>query len=81
MSPTFFNEVMREMEVTGDPLTNYPFANILSYQYNRSNVRAIILILFNYVEAKANSDHLVIFLDDNDRVMYYGFHKGTEELR
>ena len=81
MSPTFFNEVMREMEVTGDPLTNYPFANILSYQYNRSNVRAIILILFNYVEAKANSDHLVIFLDDNDRVMYYGFHKGTEELQ
>jgi hypothetical protein len=81
MSPTFFNEVMREMEVTGDPLTNYPFANILSYQYNRSNVRAIILILFNYVEAKAKSDHLVIFLDDNDRVMYYGFHKGTEELQ
>jgi hypothetical protein len=81
MSPTFFNEVMREMEVTGDPLANYPFANILSYQYNRGNVRAIILILFNYVEAKANSDHLVIFLDDNDRVMYYGFHKGTEELR
>jgi hypothetical protein len=33
------------------------------------------------VEAKANSDHLVIFLDNNDRVMYYGFHKGTEELR
>ncbi|MDI7261119.1 MAG: hypothetical protein QME90_14520 [Thermodesulfobacteriota bacterium] len=81
ISPTVFNEILREMDVTREPLTNYPFANILSYQYNRGNIRAIVLVLFNFVEAKVKSDHLVIFLDEKDRVKYYGFHKGTEELR
>ena len=81
ISPTVFNEILREMDVTREPLTNYPFANILSYQYNRGNIRAIVLILFNYVDATVKSDHLVIFLDDNEKVKYYGFHKGTDELR
>lgn len=81
MSPTVFNEILREMEVTREPLTNYPFANILSYQYNRGNIRAIVLVLFNYVDANVKSDHLVIFLDDNETVKYYGFRKGTDELQ
>jgi hypothetical protein len=80
ISPTVFNEILREMDVTREPLTNFPFVNILSYQYNRGNIRAIVLILFNYVDAKVKSDHLVIFLDDNDKVKYYGFRKGTEEF-
>jgi hypothetical protein len=81
ISPTIFNEILREMDVTREPLTNYPFANILSYQYNQGNIRAIVLILFNFVDAKVKSDHLVIFLDEDEKVKYYGFHKGTEELR
>jgi len=81
ISPTIFNEILRELDVTREPLTNYPFANILSYQYNRGNIKAIVLVLFNFVEAKVKSDHLVIFLDENDRVKYYGFHKGTDDLR
>jgi len=81
ISPTIFNEILREMDVTREPLSNYPFANILSYQYNQGNIRAIVLILFNFVDAKVKSDHLVIFLDEDEKVKYYGFHKGTEELR
>jgi hypothetical protein len=26
------------------------------------------------------SDRLVIFFDDQDRVLYYGFRKGSDEL-
>jgi len=81
ISPTVFNEILRELDVTREPLTNYPFANILSYQYNRGNIRAIVLVLFNFVDAKVKSDHLVIFLDENEKVKYYGFHKGTDELQ
>jgi hypothetical protein len=80
MSPTVFNKVLRDLEVTGEPLTTYPFANILSYQYDQGNIRALVLVLFNYAEAKVKSDHLVIFLDENERVKYYGFRRGTEEL-
>jgi len=80
LSPTIFNQVLRELDVTREPINYYPFANILSYQFNQGNVRAVVLILFNYVEGKVKSDHLVIFMDENDRVKYYGFYKGTDEL-
>jgi hypothetical protein len=81
LSPTIFNQILRELDVTREPINYYPFANILSYQFNQGNVRAVVLILFNYVEGKVKSDHLVIFMDENDRVKYYGFYKGTDELR
>lgn len=81
LSPTIFNQILRELDVTREPINYYPFANILSYQYNRGNVRAVVLVLFNYIEGKVKSDHLVVFVDENDRVLYYGFYKGTDELR
>ena len=81
LSPTIFNQILRELDVTREPVNYYPFANILSYQYNRGNVRAVVLILFNYIEGKVKYDHLVVFVDENDRVLYYGFYKGTDELR
>jgi len=81
LSPTVFNQILRELDVTAEPLASYPFANILSYQYDRGNIRIFILVLFNYAEAKVKSDHLVIFFDENERVKYYGFRKGTEELQ
>lgn len=81
ISPTVFNQILRELDVTREPMNVYPFANILSYQYNQGNVRALVLILFNYVEGKVKSDHLVIFLDEDNKVKYYGFYKGTEELQ
>jgi hypothetical protein len=81
ISPTIFNEILRQMDLVGDePLTNYPFANILSYQYNRGNVRGIIAILFYFVEWTVKSDRLVIFFDEDEKVKYYGFNKGTDEL-
>jgi hypothetical protein len=81
LSPTIFNQILQELDVTREPINYYPFANILSYQYNRGNVKAVVLILFNYIEGKVKSDHLVVFIDENDKVQYYGFYKGTDELR
>jgi hypothetical protein len=81
LSPVLLNQMLRELETTQERVTNYPFANILSYQYDRGNFRLLLLILFNYLEAEIKSDHLVIFFDENERVMYYGFHKGTDELQ
>jgi hypothetical protein len=34
VSPTVFNEILRQMDVSTAPITSYPFANIISYQYN-----------------------------------------------
>ncbi len=81
LSPTLLNQILREYDVTQEPLANYPFANVLSYQFDRGNFKLLILILFNYIETEFKSDHLVVFFDENERVKYYGFHKGTEELQ
>ncbi len=81
LSPTLLNQILREYEMTQGPLTSYPFADILSYEFTQGNFRLLLLILFNYVEATVKADHLVIFFDANERVKYYGFHKGTDELR
>lgn len=81
VSPTVINEILTELDVTREPLMTYPFANILSYQYNEGRLRALILVLYNYAEFDVKSDHLVIFLDEDERVKYYGFRKGTEEFK
>lgn len=38
-----FNGIPPDMNVTRKPLPLYPFPNILSYQYNLGNIRAISL--------------------------------------
>jgi hypothetical protein len=77
ISPGVFNQVLREFDVSREPPLYYSFANILSYQRTQGDVRALFFILFNYVEADIKTDHLVVFIDDNDRVEYYGFKKGV----
>jgi len=81
ISPGVFNQILRELDVTKEPPLYYSFANILSYQFTQGKVRGIFLLVFNYAEADLRTDHLVVFIDDNDRVEYYGFKKGTAELR
>jgi hypothetical protein len=81
ISPSVFNQVLREFDISKEPPLYYSFANILSYQHTRGDVRGFFFILFNYVEADIRTDHLVVFVDDNDRVKYYGFKKGISEPR
>jgi len=52
-------------------LRQYPLLPVQPGQYP-----AIILIVYNFIETKVKSDHLVIFLDDDEKVKYYGFLKG-----
>ena len=81
ISPGVFNQILREFDVSREPPLYYSFANILSYQHTRGDVRGLFFILFNYVEADIRTDHLVVFIDDSDRVKYYGFKKGISEPR
>jgi hypothetical protein len=81
VSPGVFNQILRELDITKEPPIYYSFANILSYQFTQGNVRGLFLILFNYAEVDLRTDHLVVFLDDNDRVKHYGYKKGTAESR
>jgi len=82
VTPAIFNEFLRQMDLLSEePLTHYPFANIVSYQYIRGNGRLIFTILLNFAEWTVKTDHLVIFFDEDEKVKYYGFRKGTDELQ
>jgi hypothetical protein len=81
ISPGVYNQILRDLDISKEPPIYYSFANILSYQFTQGKVRGLFLILFNYTEADLRTDHLVVFLDDNDRVEHYGFKKGTAEPR
>jgi hypothetical protein len=47
----------------------------VAYEFTEGRARGVLLLLFNYLQAHVDSDHLVIFFDDADRVLYYGFHE------
>lgn len=81
LSPGVFNQVLREFDISKEPPLYYSFANILAYQKTSGDIRGLFFILFNYIEADIRTDHLVVFIDDNDRVQYYGFKKGISEPR
>jgi len=83
LSPTAVDKILRSLREGEKPQqvrTPYAFGDVLSYQYNRGNFRGLFLILWNFFEIKAKSDHLVIFFDEGGKVLYYGFRRGTDEL-
>jgi hypothetical protein len=47
----------------------------VAYEFSEGRAQGLLLLLFNYVQAHVDSDLLVIFFDDDDRVLYYGFHE------
>ena len=60
-------------EIAAEDLAALPFADLLVFEILEGEGRALITILFNYVQITAERDRLVVFFDENDVVLYYGF--------
>jgi hypothetical protein len=58
-----------------------PYADVLVFETTHGRVKGLLLILFNWLDVHVTTDRLVIFFDDQDRVLYYGYRKGSDELR
>ena len=80
VSPALASRIVRSLSGRGRPLGDSAFGNVLSFQYSRGKFKGIWLIVFNWWQIKAKSDQLVVFFDDNEKVKYYGFRRGTEEF-
>lgn len=50
------------------------------YRYGRANGAALILLLFNYIDADVKFDTAMIFFDENDVVEYVSHVEDTKEL-
>jgi hypothetical protein len=78
---TFLEEFLSERELVPGPIVDLPFADVLVYRFTAGRLRGLVLILYNQIRLDVASDTLVIYFDEQDRVLYHGWRKGTDELR
>ena len=55
--------------------------DVLAYEFHDGRARGVLLLLFNYLELSVDSDRLVLFFDAEDRVRYFGVHRGVDAER
>jgi hypothetical protein len=58
-----------------------PYADVLVFELTRGRVRGVLLLLYNQFEVHVANNRLVVFFDDQDRVLYYGYRSGADELQ
>ena len=78
---TFLEEFMSERELVPGPVIDLPFADVLVYRFTEGKLRGLVMVLYNDIRLDVASDTLVIYFDQQDRVLYHGWRKGTDALR
>jgi hypothetical protein len=70
-----------DRELMPGPVVDLPFADVLVYRLTQGRLTAMLFVLYNTIDFHVASDTLIVFFDANDRVSYFGYRKGTDELR
>ena len=78
--PSGLRRVLDDGVVLPEDVLALPYADVLVFETTRGRVKGVILILFNWFDVHVVSDRLVVFFDDQDRVLYYGYRRGADEL-
>lgn len=73
--------LLSDRELGPGPVADLPFADVLVYRLTRGRLRLGSVILFTYLDFHVASDTLVVFFDADDRVLYFGYRRGTDVLR
>lgn len=78
--PSGLRIVLEQAEVLPEDVLQFPYADVLAFELAKSRRRWLFLLLFVYSDGRSARDRLVVFFDRNDRVMYYGYRRGTDAL-
>ncbi len=81
--PSGLRILFEAAEVMPEDVLTFPYADVLVFQLTKARVRGYGLwfpFLLYYADIRAATDRLVVFFDENDRVMYYGYRRGTDAL-
>jgi hypothetical protein len=78
--PSGLRRVLDDGVVLPEDVLALPYADVLVFEETHGRVKGVFLILFNWFDVHVVSDRLVVFFDDQDRVLYYGYRKGSDEL-
>ena len=76
----FLENYLVDQELAPGPVVNVPYADVLVFRFTRGKGKGIITIVWNWFDFHIASDTLIVFFDADDRVLYYGFRKGTDDL-
>jgi hypothetical protein len=79
--PSGLRRVLDDGVVLPEDVLALPYADVLVFEETHGRVKGVLLILFNWFDVHVVSDRLVVFFDDQDRVLYYGFRKGSDAVR
>ena len=77
----FVEKYLADQELVPTPVLDLPFADVLVYRFTEGRLRGLVMVVFNHVRLDVASDTLIVYFDDQDRVLYYGWRKGTDALR
>jgi hypothetical protein len=72
---------LADRELLPGPVVDLPFADVLVFRLTEGRLSGLVLILWNTVEFRVQSDTLIVFFDEKDRVSYFGYRKGTDALK
>ena len=78
--PGELRRLLEESEVLPEDVLEMPLADVLVFELTRVKVEGLFLLVYNRFDVHAASDRLVVFFDDEDRVVHYGFRRGTDAL-
>lgn len=79
--PSGLRRVLDDGVMLPEDVLSLPYADVLVFETTRGRVKGVLMILFNWFEVKVASDRLVVFFDDQDRVLYYGYRAAADALR
>jgi hypothetical protein len=78
--PGELRRLLEESEVLPEDVLEMPLADVLVFELTRVKLDGLFLLVYNRFDIRAASDRLVVFFDDEDRVVHYGFRRGTDVL-
>ena len=77
---TTLGRALDATDLTPEDVIGIPFADVLVFRRTKGRLSGLILILYNTGTWKIASDTLVVYFDDDDRVLYYGYSEETRAL-
>jgi hypothetical protein len=75
--PQVIDAVLQASDLLPAEAVRIPFADVFTYRFTEARVRGILLLLWNRFDVRIRNDKLVIFFDEEDRVLYYGYRRET----
>lgn len=75
---SLLEQLVASDEVPPGTTPPYRFSDVLAYQIHHGEVRGLLLLLFNRIDVRMRSDHLVVFFDEDDVVRYYGVRRAED---